>query len=213
MGQTHDFLNPESMITPGVAGSITFALTNALTMQFNLPTRWTGIVISFMLGTIVFKAKKLPIWNKIVLYVLNSLIIFAFATGTTYYATEAKEKLAYGFTGTINSIARIIEPVELYAEERLQTQEFDEKKFKIENLSMEIEMLNKRLGDKQLEYDEIYQAAYGDSLVVVTTINDSIEIDLKNIRNEMNFIEKSIMGKQREKELLESNKRPFLKKW
>ncbi|MCK5052290.1 MAG: hypothetical protein KAS53_11250 [Candidatus Cloacimonetes bacterium] len=213
MALTHDFLNPESMITPGLAGSITFALTNALTMQLNLPVRWTGIVISFMLGTIVFKAKKLPIWNKLVLYILNSLIIFAFATGTTYYADEAKEKLAYSFTGSINSIARILEPVELYAEERLQTQEFDEKKFKIENLSMEIEILNKRLEDNQLKYDEIYNAAFGDSLAEVTTINDSTKIDLNNVRDEIRYIEKMIKGKQKEKEQLESNKRPFIKKW
>ena len=53
MAKVNDFLNPESMITPGVAGGITMTITNTLTSQFSLPGRWTALAISFLRGLLV----------------------------------------------------------------------------------------------------------------------------------------------------------------
>ena len=47
-----DFINPNSMITPGAAGGITMAITNVLTSQFDgLPGNWTALILSFLFGS------------------------------------------------------------------------------------------------------------------------------------------------------------------
>ncbi len=37
-----DFLTPEAMLTPGVAGSMTMMITNALAINFGAPRATTG---------------------------------------------------------------------------------------------------------------------------------------------------------------------------
>jgi hypothetical protein len=77
-----EFLNPKSMLTPGIAGALTMLITNTLNQQFQLPGKWIALGLSFLLGTLVFSDKKTVIWQKILLYVFNSLIIFSMAAGT-----------------------------------------------------------------------------------------------------------------------------------
>ena len=213
MVKVNDFLNPESMITPGVAGGITMTITNTLTSQFSLPGRWTALTISFLCGLLVFVTKRFSFGKKLVFYVINSLIIFTVA-GTNYYGTVAQTELSYKISNSFYSITKIFSPANLYAQEEVQQkQEFDEKQFKIENLNMEIENLIKILNDKQLQYDEIITIAIVDSLTTVTTVNDSTKIVLEKLSNEINFIQKTIKGKQKEREELESSKKPFFKQW
>lgn len=83
-----DFLNPASMLTPGLAGSMTMLITNALSVQFELTPSWTGLLISFLCGTLVFIA-GVSLAQRLVYYVLNSLIIFSVAAGTSGFAAEA----------------------------------------------------------------------------------------------------------------------------
>ena len=214
MAKVSDFLNPESMITPGVAGGITMTITNTLTSQFSLPGRWTALAISFLCGLLVFVTKRFSFGKKLVFYVINSLIIFTVATGTNYYGTVAQTELSYKISNSLYPITRIFSPTNLYAQEEVQPkQEFDEKQFKIENLNMEIENLEKLLNDKQLQYDEIITVAIVDSLITVTTVNDSTKIVLEKLNNEINFIQKTIKGKLKEREELESKKKPFFKQW
>ena len=75
-----DFLTPEAMLTPGVAGSMTMMITNVLALNFAMSTAWTALVLSFVFGLLVLAAAKE--WLvKAVLYVLNSLVIFCVAMG------------------------------------------------------------------------------------------------------------------------------------
>lgn len=83
-----DFLNPKSMVTPGVAGSLVMFLTNALCYNFNLPTRWVGLGLSGMVGLLIFLTATIPFWQKLVYYILNSLIIFAVGMGTANLAHQ-----------------------------------------------------------------------------------------------------------------------------
>ena len=213
MAKVNDFLNPESMITPGVAGGITMTITNTLTSQFSLPGRWTALAISFLCGLLVFVTKRFSFGKKLVFYVINSLIIFTVATGTNYYGTVAQTELSYKISNSLYPITKIFNPTSLYAEEVQQSQEFDEKQFKIENLNMELENLKKLLEDKQLQYNEIINVAIVDSLTTVTAINDSTKMVLEKLNNEINFIQKTIKEKQKEREELESGKKPFFKQW
>ena len=77
-----EFLNPKSMTTPGAAGALTMLITNVLGAQFGLQRNYTGLIVSFLLGLIVFKAAHLSVLARVAYYVLNSLIIFAVALGT-----------------------------------------------------------------------------------------------------------------------------------
>jgi hypothetical protein len=76
------FLNSKSMLTPGVAGAMVMLIANSLGQQFDMPLRWTAIALAFVMGTIVFADKTAPAWQRAVLYLLNSLLIFSIAVGS-----------------------------------------------------------------------------------------------------------------------------------
>ncbi len=82
--KVEEFLQPKAMLTPGIAGGITMLIANALWVAFSLPPRWTSLVLSFLLGLLVFVATRVPLWQRAVYYLLNSLIIFSVSIGTNY---------------------------------------------------------------------------------------------------------------------------------
>jgi len=80
-----EFLQPKAMLTPGIAGGVTMLIANALWVAFSLPPRWTSLLLSFVLGLLVFvTTTRVPLWQRSVYYLLNSLIIFAVSIGTNY---------------------------------------------------------------------------------------------------------------------------------
>ena len=114
-----DFLNPNSMLTPGIAGSLTMMIANTLFITFTIPPKYSATILSFMLGTLVFasdsfnsKEKKIPPWLKIIYYIINSLIIFSVGIGANYAGmTTAKNLNTKNFHGDLfQSIAIAEEP-------------------------------------------------------------------------------------------------------
>lgn len=97
MADLKDFLNSKSMLTPGIAGAITMLVTNTLHLQFDLPHKWVALVLSFLLGSLVFGDKTTPTWQRAIFYVFNSLIIFAMAAGSNVAGGELAPG-AQGFT-------------------------------------------------------------------------------------------------------------------
>lgn len=102
-----DFLNPKSMPTPAAAGAIVSLIAGALFKNFGLSVAFCTIALSFLIGLIVFqsrefKSKSSSIWSKGLLYIINSLIIFAMATGTTSVmandVVDQKRPLFYDWT-------------------------------------------------------------------------------------------------------------------
>jgi hypothetical protein len=75
-----NFLTPESMITPGGAGGIVAVISNTLFSSFGLPPAHVGLALSFVFGLLVLAGRRVW-WRSVVLYVLNSLIIFTVAFG------------------------------------------------------------------------------------------------------------------------------------
>jgi hypothetical protein len=75
-----EFLTPEAMLTPGVAGSLTMMITNALATNFTMPRAWVGLGLSFLFGLLVLVSAR-QLLTKCVFYVLNSLVIFCVAVG------------------------------------------------------------------------------------------------------------------------------------
>lgn len=87
-----EFLNPKSMLTPGMAGSLTTLITNSLVTQFDLVPSFTGLFISFLFGLLVFAGTRTVLWLKFVLYVLNSLLIFSVALGANQIGVGAAKR-------------------------------------------------------------------------------------------------------------------------
>ncbi len=89
-----EFLKPESMLTPGIAGGTAMMIANTLRMQFGLEPRCTALLLSFLIGSIVFSAKALSTWQRGVYWLLNSLVIFSIATGVNDIASSASTSVA-----------------------------------------------------------------------------------------------------------------------
>ena len=88
-----DFINPKSMLTPGVAGSLMMFLVNGVTLQFpEIPIRFLALFLSFLIGAIVWASEtegKLAVVQKAIYWVLNSLIIFVVGFGAANLAADA----------------------------------------------------------------------------------------------------------------------------
>src|SRR5262245_35977850 len=75
-----EFLTPDAMLTPGVAGALTMMITNALGTNFQTPRAWTALFLSFGFGLLVLVSDK-RLLMKALFYVLNYLVIFCVANG------------------------------------------------------------------------------------------------------------------------------------
>jgi hypothetical protein len=78
----NQFLVPEAMLTPGIAGGTIMVIANALAFNFGVPNYRSslGLLLSFMFGTLVITSQR-QWWTRIIYYVINSLIIFCVAFG------------------------------------------------------------------------------------------------------------------------------------
>jgi len=76
-----DFLSSKATITPGIAGVSTTLIAGTLYSQFALPAKWVGLALSLLFGLTVWADKQVPIYQRLVFYIINSLTIFAVAIG------------------------------------------------------------------------------------------------------------------------------------
>jgi presenilin-like A22 family membrane protease len=86
------FLVPEAMLTPGVAGSMIVLISNALSINFELNYQqrgYLGLALSFVFGLLIINRTKKWIF-RMVYYVANSFIIFAIAFGANTLASVSE---------------------------------------------------------------------------------------------------------------------------
>jgi len=85
MSTTSDFLEPNSMLTPGIAGGLTVTITTALYNGFGLGFNWTALIVSCILAFLIISSidKQVKISLKTVYFVLNTLIIFSVTQGAS----------------------------------------------------------------------------------------------------------------------------------
>ena len=76
-----EYLNSKAMIAPGVAGATTTTIAGTMASVFGWPGSYTALIVSFLLGVIVFSDKNVPFLQRLVLYLVNSMIIFTVAVG------------------------------------------------------------------------------------------------------------------------------------
>jgi hypothetical protein len=93
MSPVSEFLNPKAMLTPGVAGGTAMMIANTIWVQFGVQPRWSGLILSFVLGGLVAVAGTLsiPAWQRLAYAILNSLVIFSVCMGTGYAGYLASE--------------------------------------------------------------------------------------------------------------------------
>jgi hypothetical protein len=85
------------MLTPGVAGSLTMMITNALALNFAMPRAWIGLGLSFVFGLLVIASAR-SLLQKAVFYVLNSLVIFCVAAGANGIGAGAAQHASLSLT-------------------------------------------------------------------------------------------------------------------
>jgi len=87
-----EFINPKSMLTPGVAGSLMMFLVNGIAFQFpEISLRWLALSLSLLIGAIVWFSDtggKSVVLQRAVYWILNSLVIFVVGFGTAHLATD-----------------------------------------------------------------------------------------------------------------------------
>lgn len=79
-----DFVNPRSMLTPGVAGSLVMLIANTLWVQFIVPQKWSALLLSFLLIIPIVIKYPTSLFEKIIYFIFNGLIIFALAINTNF---------------------------------------------------------------------------------------------------------------------------------
>jgi hypothetical protein len=85
----NEFINPKSMTTPGAAGTLMMLLANTVCAAFpEVAFRYVALMLSFMIGSIVFKAAGLGKWERGAYWFINSLIIFSMGVGTSNIAAN-----------------------------------------------------------------------------------------------------------------------------
>ncbi|MBU1424855.1 MAG: SNG1 family protein [Gammaproteobacteria bacterium] len=92
-----DFINPKSMMTPGIAGATMMFIVNGIVFAFpELQPRIIALILSFLIGSIVFASKtnlSAAIWTKLVYWIVNSLIIFVVGFGSANFAASSTEQM------------------------------------------------------------------------------------------------------------------------
>jgi len=77
-----EFLNPRSMLTPGLAGGFTMVISSTLWVHFGLPTKYTALAISGAISLLVVRGmKNVPLLEGIIYWGFNTMIIFSMGLG------------------------------------------------------------------------------------------------------------------------------------
>lgn len=85
----NEFFNARSMLTPGIAGATTMMITSSLVAAFHLPGSYVALAISAILGLITMSDESIQIPERVIYYVLNTLVIFSMAFGLNAAGVEA----------------------------------------------------------------------------------------------------------------------------
>lgn len=77
-----DFLKPQLLLVPGLAGIITMVIANTLWIRLLLPPRWTALALSLAFGSVILTVVKIPPVQRVIYYLYNACVIFLVAVGS-----------------------------------------------------------------------------------------------------------------------------------
>ncbi|MGE4551977.1 MAG: hypothetical protein AB7D57_02630 [Desulfovibrionaceae bacterium] len=78
-----NFLQPQSMLTPGIAGALVLTISLPVTACIGIKFNWVALALSFLIAILIIQQGKIKSLSLqgISYTVLNALIIFASCTG------------------------------------------------------------------------------------------------------------------------------------
>ena len=77
-----EFLAPQSMVTPGLAGALVILISGAFDRAFQIDPAITGIIVSVLISlAIMLSWEKIKWPTKCIYVILNSLIVFSLSFG------------------------------------------------------------------------------------------------------------------------------------
>lgn len=85
------FLNPRSMLTPGVAGSVVMVIANTMWIEFMIPQKWTALVLSFLIIIPILMQFGVSLIENIIYFMFNGLIIFALSVNTNFAGRKLQD--------------------------------------------------------------------------------------------------------------------------
>lgn len=80
----NDFLNPRSMLTPGVAGGMVMLIANTLWVEFTIPQKWTALILSFLLIIPILMRFAATVIENIIYFTFNGLIVFSLSINANF---------------------------------------------------------------------------------------------------------------------------------
>lgn len=112
-----DFLEPRSMITPGALGAVAMAATNAFCNNFDFLNRgYVGLGLCFAFG-LAAVIKEASYVERVVFYMLNSIIIFSVAFGANQVGQRIQRSVAITSAAYAETIgAPRVEPVSFFGD-------------------------------------------------------------------------------------------------
>jgi len=69
------------MITPGLAGALTMMVTNSVCCNFGLPKPYIALVVAALIVVLAVGVGTMPLWQKSIYFLLNTLVVFTMALG------------------------------------------------------------------------------------------------------------------------------------
>lgn len=134
-----EFLNPKSMITPGIAGGTTMLITNAMCCSFELECArpHIALMVSALFAIAAVSVIKMSYWQKSVFFILNTLIVFSMALGTN----TAGER---GFSTNILDESKIVGTINMFVTDAFANEYPESCLLKGSNLSVYIITQGKR---------------------------------------------------------------------
>lgn len=182
-----EFINPKSMMTPGIAGGIVTLISNTLWFHFELPAKWVALFLSVLIGVLIIRelVEKIPL--KLLYLILNSLIIFSVSMGANTAGKNIEKNSKDKMSGMIKLV---VSNAYAGAEESECDSYIDE--------IVELKEKNKRT----VSMLENFQAAYSEKSIennshkLVATENNYLKSELHETINKLNIAEKNIITLQ-----------------
>jgi hypothetical protein len=105
-GALDQFLQPQSMVTPGALGALAMLGTNTLAGNFSYVSYpFIALILSCLFGFAAL-VKSTSIFEKILYYLLNSIIIFSVAAGSNKLGQQVQQHASL----SLPSLAAYAEP-------------------------------------------------------------------------------------------------------
>ena len=115
-GNFGDFLNPKSMLTPGLAGALTMAIANCFSYHFGLSRPLVGILVSCLFSLIAIGAATMAFWQKLIFFVLNAAVIFTMALGSNSAGDAVTSTSSKASAGLVSGISKSLLVEEAFAQ-------------------------------------------------------------------------------------------------